>query len=305
MEWTADDLGLWADRATFLFRLGRVNDAIESLRNSLKLDSSSENTHEELADLMLLSRNSDDAASEYRAAISAYTAKYKTSEASDSSSGMIGALIKVEQKFQGEHSLAQMHLKLARALIQLGKPLEAIPETRAALAVDKNAFTALYVRAQAYEAAGDAVSARKTRDGVLSAITAGVSSEEIKRSKKFGDPRIAILLAGDSSSEFAPLDFSSELIRLLEDRSDPLSLIEKVALAQAYLDNGATEKGRELWESVFTEKSFNTAQAHAAIARALLKVGDHEHALPHLRRAYELDPLNTTFRIDYDTYRSQ
>jgi len=183
--------------------------------------------------LLLLSGNADEAASEYRAAISAYSAKYKTGEASDSSSGMIGGLIRVEQKFQSEHSLAQMHLKLARALIQLGKPAEAIPETVDALVVDKNAFAALYIRAQAYDAAGDPTSAQRTRNAVMNAITAGVSKQEIKRSRDFGDPRVAILLPNDNDSDLAPLDLSSELMRLLQDRAEPLTPIEKDALAQA------------------------------------------------------------------------
>lgn len=304
LAWTPDDAGLWADRAAIQFRLGRNKDAVASLRTSLKFDAGNESTHEGLGDLLLLSGDADEAASEYRAAISAYAAKYKTGEASDSSSGMIGALVKVEQKFHSEHALAQMHLKLARALIQLGKAAEAIPETRDALEVDRNAFAALYIRAQAYDAAGDTAAAQKTRGAVMNAITAGVSKDEIKRSKDFGDPRVAILLATDDA-DFAPLNFSSELRRLLENRSEPLTAIEKVALAQALLDSGDTGKGRELWESVFTEKSFNTAQAHAAIARALIKAGDIEHARPHLRRAYELDPLNTTYRMDYDAHRQQ
>jgi len=217
---------------------------------------------------------------------------------------MIGALIKVEQNFHSEHSLAQMHLKLARALIQVGKPDEAIPETRVALDVDKNAFMSLYIRAQAYEAADDTVNAQKTRDGVITAITAGVSKQELRTANKFGDPRVAILLKGDSS-DFSALDFSSEVIRLLADRSEPLTAIEKLALAQALIDTGATEQGRTLWESLFMDKSFDTAQAHAVIAAALLKAGDRAHALPHLRRAYELDPLNTTYRMDYDANRAQ
>jgi tetratricopeptide (TPR) repeat protein len=305
LEWTPDDAGLWADRAAIQYRLGRANDAIASLRNSLKLDSGDENVHEKLGDLLFLGGKVDDAVSEYRAAISAYAAKYKTGEASDSSSGLLGSLIKVEQKFQGEHSLAQMHLKLARALIQVGKPDEAIPETHDALAVDKNAFAALYLRARAYEAAGDTANAQKTRAAVLTAITSGVSKEEIKRSKEFGDPRVAILLRGENTSEFAPLDFASELIGLLDNRTEPLTSLEKLALAQALVDAGATEKGRLLWESVLAEKSFASAQAHSAIARALLQAGDREHALPHLRRSYELDPLNTTYRIDYDAERGQ
>ena len=303
LEWTIDDAGLWADRAAIQFRLGYTNEAISSLRSSLNLDSGNESTHEALGDLLLLSGNVDEALSEYRAAISAYTAKYKTGEASDSSSGLIGSLIRVEQKFQSEHSLAQMHLKLARALIQLGKPGDAIPETRDAVAVDKSEFAALYLRAQAYEAAGDPTSAQKTRDAVMGAVTAGFSKDEIQRTRQFGDPRLGVLLADEYTSDFAPLNFSSEVIRLLENRAERLTATEKVVLAHALIDTGSTEGGRALWESVFAEESFNTAQAHAAIARALLKTGDRVHALPHLRRAYELDPLNLTYRIDYEAQR--
>jgi predicted Zn-dependent protease len=94
-------------------------------------------------------------------------------------------MIKVERKYQSEHSLAQIQLKYARALTQSAKYDDAITATRAALAADKNAITVFYVRARAYEAAGDAASAGKTRAAVMPAITKLVSKTEMNTTKKF------------------------------------------------------------------------------------------------------------------------
>jgi tetratricopeptide (TPR) repeat protein len=303
IEWNPDDGGLWADRAAIQFRMGGMSDALASLRQSVKLDASSEGTHEELGDLFFVSGDPDDAVSEYRAAISLYQAKYNRGEASDSLSDLIGSMVKVERKYQSEHRLAQFYLKQARALIRLGKYDEAIAATSSALAADKGAINALYIRAQVYDAAADSASAQKTRDAVLSSISTIVSKEEMKQSKAFGDPRVAFLLTVDSDSEFAPLDLSAELIHLLDNHPGPLTIFEKFAFAEALIANGAIVKGRNIWESTLADPSRDTAQAHAALARALLKAGDSEHALPHLRRAYELDPQNVTYRTDYESHR--
>src|ERR1051325_8324098 len=140
LEWTPDDAGLWADRAAVQFRMGRTADALLSMRQSVKLDAGSESTHEELADLLFLSGQLEDALSEYRAAISVYKAKYNSGETNGSFSDLIGSMIKVERKYQSEHSLAQMLLKYARALVQAARYDEAITATRAALVADKNAL---------------------------------------------------------------------------------------------------------------------------------------------------------------------
>jgi tetratricopeptide (TPR) repeat protein len=304
LEWTPDDAGLWADRAAIQFRMGRIADALISMRQSVKLDSGSESTHEELADLLFVSGNIDDALTEYRAALSVYKAKYDSGETNGSFSDLIGSMVRVERKYQSEHSLAQMQLKYARALMQAAKYDDAITATRAALAADKNAIVAFYVRARVYEAAGDAVNSEKTRAAVMPAITNLVSKTEMSRTKDFGDPRVAFLTKGDTASEFAPLTLAAELIALLEHRTERLTTFEKLALADALIATGATDRGRVLWESVLAEGTkHDTAQAHAALARALLKATDVEHALPHLRRAYELDPVNVTYRTDYETYK--
>ena len=47
----------------------------------------------------------------------------------------------------------------------------------------------------------------------------------------------------------------------------------------------------------------DTARANATAADGLRKAGDEKDALVHLQRAYELEPQNTTYRMNYEKAR--
>ena len=44
---------------------------------------------------------------------------------------------------------------------------------------------------------------------------------------------------------------------------------------------------------------------NASLGEELVRAGDLAGALSHLQRAYELDPQNTTYRMDFDAIRQR
>jgi tetratricopeptide (TPR) repeat protein len=187
------DASLWADRAPPLLRLGRTKEAIESLRNTLNGDPSSEGTHEALADALLTSGDLSAAESEYRAAISVYNAKYKKGDISSSLDSLTKKLIEIEQKNHEEHSLGRMRLKLARILKMQEKWNDAVAEIKKALEVDKNGLGALYFQAQVYDAAANSSESAKSRQLASDAILKLVTDSHFDSSKEKIDPRLIFL----------------------------------------------------------------------------------------------------------------
>src|SRR3989442_15101913 len=61
------DAGLWVDRSAPLLSQGRITEAIQSLRHSIEIDSSSERLHEALADALTKAGDLTGAETEYRA----------------------------------------------------------------------------------------------------------------------------------------------------------------------------------------------------------------------------------------------
>jgi tetratricopeptide (TPR) repeat protein len=105
----------------------------------------------------------------------------------------------------------------------------------------------------------------------------------------------------DDANEPATV-FPSEILAILEPRIADLTPMERVMLSDAYLDTGRTSDAvRQFDKAISTDSSFDTAVAHANIGQRLLRAKALPEALPHLQRAYELDPQNMTYMMDYQT----
>jgi tetratricopeptide (TPR) repeat protein len=304
------DAGLWWGRSVPLISLGRLAEAAQSLHRCLDLDASQEGTHEDLADVLMKSGDAREAEVEYRAALSVYDAKYKKGESTSFLDSLNKGLVKLEAANQEEHSLAETHLKLARVLMLQREWDAALAETRAALDADKTAFGSLYLQAQIYDAAGDHGRAEEARRTASAAIEK-LMEKERGRSQAGGidgDPRLLLLsseldfsVPAVHDSDGLPVLFASEIVMIAEPKVSRLSPMDRFILAEAYFCLGRVQDGKDQSEkAIASDSTFDTAKAHARLGQRLLKSGSLADAVQHLRRAYELDPQNMTYRIDYE-----
>jgi len=300
----SQDAGLWGDRSYPLISLGRVDEAIQSLRRSLEIDPASEMAREILGDALVTAGDLKGAETEYRAALSVYQAKYKKGETTSSFDDLIKSLVKSAAQGHAETLLADLHLRLARALMLEKDYASAVAETQAALDANNTEFVALYLRAQIYDAKDDHESASRTRELASSAVQKQAANEFSKLPQKDRprlDPRVIFLTDtlwnGDSGYPALP----SEIVSILEPRVDSLSAYERVTLATAYFALRRVPEAKSQWEkAIAMDSKIDTAKSNANLGRELLKAGSFSDALPHLRRAYELDPQNMTYRTDYE-----
>jgi tetratricopeptide (TPR) repeat protein len=80
--------------------------------------------------------------------------------------------------------------------------------------------------------------------------------------------------------------------------------MDRIFLAMAYFDLGRVPEAKKQWEKgIAADPELDNAIDQSNLGQKLLKAGALADALLHLRRAYELDPQNQTYRMDYETTR--
>ena len=94
-----------------------------------------------------------------------------------------------------------------------------------------------------------------------------------------------------------------ETVRILEPSKEHLTSVERMMLALAYFELKRKDEGVAEINRFFDDPKVNTAQAHFTFAEALKKAGLHQRAEEHYRKAYEMDPENTTYRYEYEVTR--
>jgi tetratricopeptide (TPR) repeat protein len=302
-----NEAGFWADYGDVLSDLGRNEDAAKAFRRSISLNPSMEAFHEGFAEALVKSGDLRGAESEYRAALSLYDAQYKTGEPTDSYHSFIRSMVKIEKENGAEHGLAETRLKLAHVLLLAKKFDDAIVQAQAALDADHSAFVALYLEAEINDAKGDPDQASKTREHASLLIRKEAASEHLKGATADVDPRVIFLedsLWNNHRSNKPALP--SEVVSILTPRIASLSPFERVMLATAYFAFGNASDGKRQWEMAMSANhELDNAVGNANLGEELLKAGSFQDALPHLQRAYELDPQNTTYRIDYESVRQR
>jgi tetratricopeptide (TPR) repeat protein len=303
-----EDASLWAQRSDPLMMLGRVDEAIQSLRHSVEIDPSSEMSHETLADVLVRAGDLRGAETEYRAALSVYEAKYKKGETASSWDDLLKRLVNIQAEHHEEGYLAEIHLRLARALMLEKKWEAAVGETRSALEADNTEFAALYLCAEIYDAKGDHGQASKTRETASSVIQKQAANEFSKSPQKDrpqADPRVIFLMDTLWNGKSGYPALPSEIVSILEPRIDNLSAYERAMLATAYFALKRIPEAKAQWEKAISmDSKLDTAIGNHNLGRELLKAGAFSDALPHLQRAYELDPQNMTYRMDYEQARA-
>jgi len=233
-----------------------------------------------------------------------YDAKYRKGEVTSTWDHFIAGMVEVEKKFQSEHALAAIHLKLARCLAAEKKWDDAVEQTKLALNADKEAYQALFLKAQILEAKGDFKTANQVRTDVMSAlskqIAAAGAGADVK--KAITDPRFILLMNDDDdSTDLAPLTFAGEVVAAGSINEGRLSAFERLLYGNALAENGRVDDADQQWnKAIASDRRLDNARVQAQIGQRLLSLGSGSKAAPHLRRAYELDPLNMTYRIDFE-----
>ena len=302
------EAGFWADYGDVLSALGQNAEAAKAFRRSIELDPSMEAFHEGFAEALVRSEDLKGAESEYRAALSIYDAQYKKGEPTDSYHSLIGGLVTIEAANGEEHALAETRMKLAHILLLDKKYDDALVQAKAALEADHNDFASFYLQAEICDAEGKQDQANKIRETAAAKIQKEAASDAgWKKNKPEMDPRVLFLSDTLWNSPSGYPAFPSEIVSILEPRiASQLSGFERVELASAYFALGRAQSGKEQWEKAITSDSeVDNAVSHTSLGEELLKRGYLEDAFQHLRRAYELDPQNATFRMEYDTVRQR
>jgi tetratricopeptide (TPR) repeat protein len=297
-----NEAGFWADYGGVLSALGQSAEATRAFRRSIELNPSMEAFHEGFAEALMKSGDLKGAESEYWASLSIYEAQYKKGEPTDSYHSFISSMVKIEAAHGEEHALAETRMKLAHILLLEKKYDEALVQAKAALDADHNEFAALYLQAEICDAAGDHDQANKIRENAALTIQKEAASEAgWKKTKPDMDPRILFLSDTLWNAQSGHPAFPEEIVSILEPRIASLSGIERVELASAYFTLGRVLNAKQQWEKAITSDSaIDTAVSHFNLGEELLKAGALDDASLHLRRAYELDPQNTTFRMEND-----
>lgn len=293
--------GYWADRSAASEALGQLDDAIKCLRKSVELGPSMDYAHQLLAAVLFKNGDLRGSETEYRAAISVYNTEYKSGDPVDSYHALMKNLIAIQAKDRSESSLAAIHLKLAQVLLAEKNYDAAVAETESAIQADKDHLSAFYLRAEIYEAKGDLALAALERQNVESIMKKMAAGAKNLDAKEMGDLRALYLASDDDSTD---IGLPIEIVKILEPNLAKLVPMERMSLAGAYFELGRISDATAQWnKAIATEPKLDNARNQSHVGQLLMKANVPADALPHLQRAYELEPENTTYRMDYEEVR--
>jgi tetratricopeptide (TPR) repeat protein len=208
--------------------------------------------------------------------------------------GAKGDLAGQETEYKAACSLnkndASRFVALAKLQITRGEFQEADASLDEALRLDPNGLYAYLVRAQVLEKEGKTPQAQAQRNKAES-----MAVQEAKKEKMSHVPSepLAVFVENDPQ----------ETVRILEPSKEHLTSVERMMLALAYFELKRKDEGVAEINRFFDDPKVNTAQAHFTFAEALKKAGLHQRAEEHYRKAYEMDPENTTYRYEYEVTR--
>jgi tetratricopeptide (TPR) repeat protein len=295
------DPGVWENLADAQLRTGQAEKALETYRKSINLDPTQEFPHEGLAKALFKLGRYSDCETELNAAISVYNAQYH-GVPTDTFHLM---LKNIEQATHNEPALADLHTQLARVYVAEQKFDKALTEIGAAAQANPDdKITYEYLRAAIYERAGQAESANAARLRANTEV-----QEELKKESGSNhlDAEIAypqvVFMSIDGDDE----DSAHEVVNFLEPLTSGGSLkpMDLAALGFADCTLGRASECNSRVEAAFrADGKLNTGKSQHNLAEALIKAHDSSAALEHFRRAYVLDPQNTTYRMDYESAQS-
>ncbi len=298
-----DDAGVWENLGDALVRTGQSSMAILSYQKSLSLDSNQEGPHEGLANALFKIGKYADAESEINAAISVYNAQYHGTASTDTFHIMMK---KIQDATHREPTLANLHRQLARVYVAEQKFDKAHAEVAAATAAnpdDKINFE--YLRASIYEVAGQEEKAKATRLQAHNEIQSVLKKEShnAEMDSMLAYPEIMFMTIEDDEQTSAQniIDFLEPVIP-----TGTLKPMDLISLGLAYCTVGRSVDCKSRTEAgLRVGGKLNNPTSQHNLAQALLKNHDSRGALEHFQEAYERDPQNMTYRMDYEATKRQ
>ena len=296
------DAGVWENLADAQFKAGQFKEAVSSYRTSLNLDNNQEGTHEGLANALYKKGDIEGSETEMAATIAIYNAQYHGNATSDSFHQMMKGLVNVSKT---DAALSKLHLKYAKLLLADKRFEEALTEVDSAARADGD-LPYQYMRAEIYDAAQQPAKASAARNEAQVKITEMARKEAISKDAFFSMFTFPEELFMTESDEDDGFDQAQELITLLQPAlaSGKLKAADLLLLGNAYCTKVRISECRELSERAFKmEPKLDRSKTHYSLAQALEKGHDLTGARKHFQRAYELEPLNVTYRTDYEASR--
>src|SRR5258708_30021328 len=264
----------WEALGNALVRIGKADAGIDTLRKAVGLYPSSARLHAQLGDALGRKGDLIGQETEYNAACS---------------------LDKKDPTFSKEKTnpvLSKQLTDLARVQIERGKFSEADETLTRAIQADPQTLYAYLLRARIFERKGQPTEAQAQRQRAKILLSEETRKEK-NHSGEFSQP--LILFAMDD-----PL----EVVRIFNSSNTPLTPTDHRILAGAYFDLGRVNDAVSEFEKSLTgDSQFDTAQSHFIFAEALKKAGLVQKAEEHYRKAYEMDPENTTYRYEYEALK--
>lgn len=292
---------VWENLGDALVRAEHAEEAIPALKKSIELDPTQENPHEGLAKAYLRLARYAEAETEYKAALSLYDLQFHRGVPTDSFHQMMKG---VQTATNREPMLADLHYHLSQVYLGAQEYAKALAELDGAeKANPDDQISYEYARAHIYDKSGQTEMAEAVR-----VKTSKLIRDEMKKERRDPDmdkymaypEPIFMSLDGDPSSSaqeiitfYAPIQPSS------------LKPMDLLTLGTAYCAVGNADLCVSYTEGAFrTGEKLNRAEAHHKLAMSLLDLHDSPHAFKHFQAAYELDPANTTYRLDFDSMKT-
>jgi tetratricopeptide (TPR) repeat protein len=298
-----NDAGVWENLGDAQVRTGQPSLAVPAYRKSIDLNGNQEGTHQGLANALFTLGQYSDADTEYKAAISIYNSQYHGSVSTDTFHMMMK---KIQDATHDEPSLALLHCQLARVYMAEQKLDNALSEVDAATSASpSDKINYEYLRASIYEAAGEMDKAKASRLQAHNEI-----QRELKKESRGVDiydmmayPEVMFMSIEDDEQASA-----HEVINFLEPlvSTGRLKAYDHISLGRAYCTVGKpTECKIRVETGLRAGGKLNNAISQHNLALALLKNQDLRGALEHFQEAYERDPQNMTYRMDFETTKQR
>ncbi len=295
-ELSPEDFGVWENLGDGQVSTGQIEAGIASYKKAISLDGNQEGPHEGLADAYSKEQKYHAAVTELTAALAIYNAQYHGAAPSDS---YHSAMKHMQEITHAEPNLIQLHRKLARVYLAEKEFARALQEANKASSSD-DPYSDYYLRASIYDASGNARKAAETRANAHTAILAALSKEPPKSRSGFDEwayPEVAFMSSDDDKTQ------AHEVITLLEPQiaTGRLKPMDLMLLGVSYCSaDRIPECKRQSRAAMSSSPKLDTGRNHHVLGESLKKSGDAKGAAEEFEQAYQRDPQNTTYRIDYE-----